>query len=78
MRLIRQLRGETLEEIGASLNFRKSTLSSAERFPSEAGPRLRKALECHYGVSYAVLQKPISGSAIADSIISEAIKTKDL
>lgn len=70
LRWLRLAKGESLLEVGAHLNFRQSVLSQAERFPNEAGMRLRRALEAHYDAPWQLLSQRIdAGEAIASAIV---------
>jgi hypothetical protein len=75
MRVLRRMRGETLEQIGAALGFRKSALSSAERLPNAAASlRMKRALALHYGAPWELLAASVDGEILADSIIQTLTK----
>ena len=71
LRMLRTVRGEALDFVAARLgSYKKPTLSTAERFPHQAGPRLRKALSRYYRVPWSQLAKSVSPDAIAKLIIA--------
>jgi hypothetical protein len=76
LRTLRTLRGESLDLIGAELGFKKSTLSTCERFPDTAGPKLRRALERRYSLPWRSLSKEIDGTALAAAIAAQLISNR--
>jgi hypothetical protein len=77
MRYLRLLRDESIDEVGAQIEFRKSTISTCERYPQTASKRLRKALESHYGVPWRVLSQPANGATIA-AVLVQSVKKDSL
>lgn len=74
MRFIRLVRGESLDAIGSKLGFQKSTLSTCERFPDAAGPKLRKALALHYGANWKLIASPITGADLSAALLKTLMK----
>jgi hypothetical protein len=75
--MLRVIRGESLDAIGARLGFKKSTLSTAERFgDSAAGPKLRRALEREFGLTWSTLSAPITGDVVSAAIVKSLFATK--
>lgn len=77
-RLLRILRGLTLEEVAKECGLVIGHLSSIERNVDHAGRKAQLSLSRFYKAPWrGVLAREIDASAIADSIISQATKTKD-
>lgn len=68
MRMLRALRGDSLDYVGETLGYKKSTLSTVERYPEQAGKKLRRALSDYYGCTWVQLCKPVEGSAVAAAL----------
>jgi hypothetical protein len=70
MRVLRRLKNESLDRLGASIGgVEKSTLSSVERYPNQAGPRLRKRLEKHYDCPWSILSSEVTGDVVATALL---------
>jgi hypothetical protein len=74
LRILRQIRGESLDAIGSKLGFQKSTLSTAERYPESAGPRLRKSLERHYDAQWKVLAASLTRETLSSALLKTLTK----
>jgi len=76
-RLLRLLRGFTLEEVANECNLVRGHLSSIERNVDHAGRKAQDSLSRFYQAPWrAILAREFDTSAIADAIISQATKTK--
>lgn len=77
MRLLRILRGQTLQDCAKATGLVRGHLSSIERDVSNAGRKAQRALSEFHRAPWAVLAKAIDASAIADSIVSQLTKKKE-
>jgi transcriptional regulator with XRE-family HTH domain len=71
LRAVRLLHGTSLDALASAIGAQKSTISTAERYPDTAGPRLRKKLSRHFGIPWATLQRTGEGNKLAAAIINE-------
>jgi hypothetical protein len=70
MHVLRIVRGsDSLDSLGQKLGYEKSTLSTVFRYPNQAGKRLRRSLERHFGCAFELLALSVDGEAIADAIL---------
>ena len=68
MKLLLAIRGESLDDLGVRLGYRRATLSIASRFPSTASARLRRSLEEHFDIPWSVLAAPCDRRTAADCL----------
>jgi len=79
LRTLRVLREDSsLDAICAQIgSCKKSTLSTCERWPDQAGPRLRKKLEKLYSCPWAILASELSGDVVSAAIVTSLTSKKD-
>jgi transcriptional regulator with XRE-family HTH domain len=76
MRMLRTIRGISLNALGAQLGYTKGSLSSLERFPHTAGPKARKSLQRFWGLDWALLSAPITGDVVASALVNSLTKAQ--
>jgi len=70
LRIVRQLRSESLEEVARACGIRKSTLSLLERNPNrEISRRLKQRLEAHFQSNWRVLCLVIDAAEFSKSLL---------
>lgn len=79
LKLARILRGESLESVSTAIGIRKSSLSTAERFPTRVSRRIRKLLAAHYKTPWPVLSHALDGAELARKLLlafTQSMKAK--
>jgi transcriptional regulator with XRE-family HTH domain len=73
LRLIRLLRGLTLQDVATAVDVQRSHVSEVER-TLDAGKKLQKRLVGFHKAPWSLLSKTIDASKIADSLIAQSTK----
>jgi hypothetical protein len=76
LRLLRVLRGKTLQDVANGVDCQRSHISEVER-TTDCGRKLKKRLVEFHGAPWSLLSKRIDASKIADAIVSQATTKKE-
>ncbi len=74
LRLLRVLRGQTLQDVAKAVDVQRSHISEVERDPSSAGRKLRQKLVEFHGCPWNLACATIDSSQVADAIVTKAKK----
>jgi hypothetical protein len=75
-RLVRLLRGFTLDQVASATGIVRSHLSSIEIDSANAGRKAQRSLAQFHHAPWPFLAKKINASEIADAIVQQSSKTK--
>jgi transcriptional regulator with XRE-family HTH domain len=76
LRLIRLLRGQTLQDVANGVDCQRSHVSEVER-TLDAGKKLQKRLSAFHKAPWPLLSKKIDAAKIADALIDQSTPKKE-